>query len=103
MQLVKDIVENTRKKIEQLKPTKYPVRTYTYRPNTRPWRRGDPEHTITVWGDKHNPYAQLITRSIQPLKNRLGIGAYGLNTMGSYIDSRCKVRFNDPQSDRKAA
>lgn len=97
------LIDTVREKIQALKPKQYPVSTYTYRPNTKPWRRGDPEHTITVWGDAKNPYAQLITRSIIPLKNRLGIGAYGVMTQGSYIDSRCKVRFNDQESERRAA
>ena len=100
MQLIKNVIDSTQKKIEQLKPTKYAVNTYTYRPNAKPWRRGDPEETITIVGDKHNPDAELKIKHT-PYPGRRGKkkskGAY------CYIQKRCKVRYNTQPLQRKAA
>ena len=94
MQLIKNVIDSTRTKIEQLKPTKYAVNTYTYRPNAKPWRRGDPEETITIVGDKHNPDAELkIKHTPYP----------GMKGAYSYIQKRCKVRYNTQPLQRKAA
>ena len=108
MQLIKNVIDSTKQKIEQLKPTKYEVRTYEYRPSKRPWRRGDATDTITVWGDRHNPTAELMLKQVTPLcarlNSRLRIRPKGQpGEAGTFIDSLLKVRYNSDQLKQKAA